>query len=304
MDRRSVFRVMPVVGVLLTKAAKILSLLKVAKFTNLVVTATTMLVSIVSYSFLLGPWLAVGLVLMLLVHELGHVIALRQKGLVTSWPVFIPFLGALIFAPAMSDRRVESYVAFGGPLVGSIAALMCTAAWLMTESPLLLMISFFGVYINLFNLIPLSPFDGGRVLQVVGPWIKYFGILLLIGYTAVVGQPALLLIWIFVLQEISLPLWWRPTLASVLTLTMASLAGAGFSDQSPVIDGVDVILGCAFVMLYYWFDSRRSTRPILPDHDTRPYPGFVAALPWLSLYVGLASVLSATLVYLIDQMPH
>ena len=89
------------------KASKLVTLLKLAKFTKILVTATSMLVSLLAYDLFIGPWMAIGLIAMLFVHEMGHVFAMRQKGLPTALPIFIPFLGAAIFAPVFGDRYTE-----------------------------------------------------------------------------------------------------------------------------------------------------------------------------------------------------
>jgi|SRR3989344_7938443 len=127
-----------------------------------------MAVSAFAYAFLLGPWFGIGLVVLLLIHEMGHVIALRLRGYESSTPVFIPFLGAAIFAPKFTDRDNEAFVGYGGPLLGSIGAVALFAVWffLPTDSvaaQLVLITSYFGVYLNLFNMIPISPLDGGRI---------------------------------------------------------------------------------------------------------------------------------------------
>ena len=187
------------------KSTKLISVLKLMKFTKIIVTSSTLALSALAYGWAFGPWFGVGLTAMLLIHEMGHVIALRLKGYPTSLPVFIPFLGAAIFVHDFGDRETEAYIGYGGPLLGSIAAFLCMALWLVTGSPVLLLTAYLGVYLNLFNLVPIRPLDGGRITQLAGPKLKYAAIALLVGYTLCIGEPALLLIWVFVLQEIKFP---------------------------------------------------------------------------------------------------
>src|SRR5882672_1982327 len=131
----------------LLKSSKLIAILKVAKFTKLLVTATSMLISMLAYGWVYGPLFGVAIIAMLFIHEMGHVIAMWQKGVKTSAPVFIPFLGAAIFAPNLGDRATEAYIGYGGPLLGSIGALICMGLWLITDSPLLLVTAFLGIYL-------------------------------------------------------------------------------------------------------------------------------------------------------------
>lgn len=161
MDRKS-FQAVPLWAAVTMKSAKLVSILKLMKFTKIIVTASTLALSTVAYGWAFGPWFGVGLIAMLTIHEMGHVIALRWKGYPISLPVFIPFLGAVIFTKDHGDRETEAYIGYGGPLLGSIAAFLCMAAGLLTGSSLLLLTAFLGVYLNLFNMLPIRPLDGGR----------------------------------------------------------------------------------------------------------------------------------------------
>jgi len=117
----------------LLKAAKIL---KSAKLIKVLITGCSMLISAAIYSFQLGWWFAIGLVLMLFIHEMGHVMACIKKKLPTSAPLFIPMLGAVIFVPKMRSRVTEAYVGIGGPLVGGVAAVACFGLyWLLPDKP-------------------------------------------------------------------------------------------------------------------------------------------------------------------------
>src|SRR5207253_1196566 len=90
--------------------------------------AGTAFVSIAAYSLFFGWTFAVGFVVLLFVHELGHVIALRREGIKASAPMFIPFLGALISAKSLGDNALaEARVGLAGPVLGSIGAAACLA---------------------------------------------------------------------------------------------------------------------------------------------------------------------------------
>ncbi len=147
-------------------------------------TVGSMLISIAIYSVAFGGgWpFALGFVLLMLVHELGHVAAMRYYGLSASPPIFIPFVGALInLRQQPPNAKVEAIVGIGGPILGTLGALACYAmAVMLPVTPdvraLLLEISYVGFLLNLFNLLPVPPLDGGRVMAAVSPWIWILGI--------------------------------------------------------------------------------------------------------------------------------
>jgi len=141
---------------------------------------------------------AVGFVLLILVHEMGHVIAMRRWGLHASPPIFIPFLGALInLREPPPNAKVEAIVGIGGPLLGTVGAIACYLIALQFKVPdadgklaftntgaLLLQLSTFGFMLNLFNMLPVPPLDGGRITAAVSPWIWMPGVFLLLGIIA------------------------------------------------------------------------------------------------------------------------
>lgn len=147
------------------------------KLGKVATTAGTMLLSIVAYAFIFGWWYAAGFVLLILAHELGHYIAARRRGLEVGAPTFIPFVGAWIeMKQAPHNVETEAYVAMAGPLVGTIAALVCYYLSQNYDSRLMLALAYAGFFINLFNLIPLSPFDGGRITAILSPRVWFLGV--------------------------------------------------------------------------------------------------------------------------------
>jgi Zn-dependent protease len=161
-------------------------------------TAGTMLVSIAAYTLLWGWQFAVGFVLLILVHELGHVAEAKRQGLDVTAPMFIPFLGALIMMKQLpQDVWREARVAIAGPLIGSLGA---AATWGLAEavdSDLLLALAFTGFFLNLFNLAPFGPLDGGRIVAAIHPAIWGLGLLLMVGLLIVAPNPILFIILIF-----------------------------------------------------------------------------------------------------------
>src|SRR5437762_4267613 len=104
----------------------LLSSLKFIKLGKLLTTGGTMLVSVVVYAFIWGWRYAAGFVALMFVHEMGHYLAARQRGLAVGAPTFIPFVGAWIQLKQMPhDAETEAYVGLAGPLVGTAGALAC-----------------------------------------------------------------------------------------------------------------------------------------------------------------------------------
>jgi Zn-dependent protease len=166
-----------------------------AKFLKLFTTAGSMLISVVAYAFIFGWGYAVGFVLLIFCHEMGHFLAARQRGLNVGAPTFIPFVGAWIELKELPhDVETEAYVGMAGPLLGSLAALGCYALAVTQASNLLLALSYAGFMLNLFNLIPLSPFDGGRITAVISPRVWLAGVPILLALFLWRPSPMLLLI--------------------------------------------------------------------------------------------------------------
>ena len=184
----------------------LLSGFKYLKFGKLLATGGTMLLSVAAYALVFGWRYAAGFVLLLLLHEMGHYIAARQRGLDVGAPVFIPFVGAWIQLKDMPhDADTEAYVGLGGPLAGTVASLACYFAARSTGSDLLLALSYAGFFINLFNLIPLSPFDGGRITAVLSPRIWLVGVPVLVALFFWRPSPILILVAVLAFPNVLRP---------------------------------------------------------------------------------------------------
>jgi Zn-dependent protease len=183
---------------------KLLALLFGAlKFGKVLTTGGSMLLSIVVYAFVFGWGYAVGFVALIFVHEMGHFIAARQRGLDVGAPTFIPFVGAWIELKDMPhNAETEAYVGLGGPLVGTLGAFACYYLARQFDSTLLLAVSYSGFFINLFNMIPLSPLDGGRITAVLGPRVWLIGVPILIGVFLWHPSPMLILIALFAAPQV------------------------------------------------------------------------------------------------------
>jgi Zn-dependent protease len=168
----------------------ILALTKIKAVTTL----GTMFISIAAYAWAFGWPFAVGFVLLLFVHEMGHVIQLRREGVEASAPIFIPFLGAVIAAKSLGEDAVaEARVGLAGPILGTIGTLIPLAVWLATGSDLWRALAYVGFFINLINLLPVLPLDGGRAMAVLGPKVWIAGIVIAVAAAVIFLGPFMLL---------------------------------------------------------------------------------------------------------------
>ena len=164
------------IGLLLSKFKVLLVLLLKVKFVG---TALTMLLSVGAYALLFPVWFAVGFVVLIWVHEMGHVLQLRREGIKASAPMFIPFLGAFVAMKEMPKNALaEARVGLAGPVLGTLGALGALGIYAGTEELLFLGLAYVGFLLNLFNLLPMLPLDGGRAVGAMSPVFWLLGILM------------------------------------------------------------------------------------------------------------------------------
>jgi Zn-dependent protease len=175
------FAPLAVVGVLLAKfKAVLIPFLKF--FPLLLKTGGSMLLMIWVYAMGEGWPFAIGFVLLIFVHECGHLLVARHLGLKVGAPVFIPFMGALIaLKEAPRNAWIEAQVGIGGPILGSVGAALCMPLSEMTGNLLYMKLAHVGFLINLFNLIPIGFLDGGRIATALSPKLWLLGLALLLG---------------------------------------------------------------------------------------------------------------------------
>src|ERR687892_568696 len=185
----------PIAAFLVLMATKGKAILLLLPKLKIFTTSASMLVSIGAYALIWGWAFAVGFVLLLLLHELGHVFQLRREGVKASAPMFIPFLGAVISAKSLGDdAAAEARVGLAGPILGSIATLVPLGIWLATGSDFWQALAFIGFFLNLFNLLPIVPLDGGRAMAALSPWVWLVGLVGLVAMVFFFPSPVLLLI--------------------------------------------------------------------------------------------------------------
>src|SRR4051794_4938626 len=165
---------------------------------KLLTTSGTMLVSIAAYTLIWGWQFAIGFVVLLFVHEMGHVIQLRREGLEASAPVFIPFLGAVVWAKSLGGNALaEARVGLAGPVLGSLGAAACLIPYALDGGEFWRALAFVGFFLNLFNLAPVVPLDGGRAMAAMAPWMWFVGFAVLLGFGIAFPNPIILLILLF-----------------------------------------------------------------------------------------------------------
>ncbi|OGG58630.1 hypothetical protein A2765_02815 [Candidatus Kaiserbacteria bacterium RIFCSPHIGHO2_01_FULL_56_24] len=290
---------------ILGKSAKLVKAVKIAKPA---ITFASMALSAFAYAFWLGPWFAIGLIAMLFIHEMGHVLALRFKGYAAPVMVFIPFLGAAIFAPKFQDRDNEAYVGYGGPLLGSIGAVMLFGVWFFLPADsvaahLVLITSYAAVFLNLFNMMPVSPLDGGRITQAAGQWFQYVGVAALAIFSFFFREPVILFIWILVISELN---FIKPKLKAIMAVLcaigMTTLMYLGYSHQPWWVDAFDVFVATflTFVMVTaVWIGNDE-----IFSKDNRPGLPVQRRIWWFLLYTGLTTALVLLLVYQSSLLPQ
>ncbi|MGC4069121.1 MAG: site-2 protease family protein [Polyangiaceae bacterium] len=187
----------------LSKLKALLLLLKALPAGKVLLTSGSMLLMVLVEARRSGLLFGIGFVALILVHELGHGYAMKKHGVAAGWPIFIPFFGAMIaMKGAPRDRDIEAEIAFGGPYAGTMASLLVAAIGLYAESRLLLSLAYFGFFLNLFNLTPISPLDGGRIVQAFSKRAWVVGLIAIVGLLVFTGTPQLVLILVMALPQL------------------------------------------------------------------------------------------------------
>ncbi|HEY6237386.1 MAG TPA: site-2 protease family protein [Candidatus Elarobacter sp.] len=204
-DGRAAGGILVTLGVLAVKFKTFLALAFSFKWLilapKLLLSFGSMFLSIWFYALLFGWKFGVVFVLLILVHEMGHFLTFRNFGAAVSLPLFIPGLGAFVSSPMTSDPARNAVAALMGPVFGVAAAAVCWGYAVATGEPFWFAAAYVGFFLNLFNLIPAFPFDGGRVAGAIDGRIWLVGVALLLGWVVVFRHftPFTALILIFVL---------------------------------------------------------------------------------------------------------
>lgn len=172
--RRGLIGISTVLGVLLVE------LKQTWLVAQLCTTAGSMLVSLVIYGYAFGWYFAAGFIFLLLAHEWGHILAIKVFGLGSRGPLFIPFVGAVVQLRQLPRSvRCDAGIALAGPALGTLSALLCLISYLWTDQKMWLVFSYTGCLLNLFNLIPINPLDGGRIAPAISTKLWLLGLIVL-----------------------------------------------------------------------------------------------------------------------------
>ena len=147
------------IAILLAKAKTVLLALSKLKF-------------LLSFAAFIGIYWAawgmkfgIGFAMLILLHEMGHFIDIKRRGLPAEMPVFLPGLGAYVRWQSLGvPLETRAAVSLAGPLAGFLVALACAALWWQTANPLWAALARVGAVLNLLNLIPLWILDGGQAV--------------------------------------------------------------------------------------------------------------------------------------------
>jgi Zn-dependent protease len=187
--------VTPIVAALVAAVKWGKALLLLLPKAKVLTTSASMLVSVGAYALIWGWRFAVGFVVLLFLHEMGHYIQLRREGVKPSGMVFIPFLGAAVGARSLGGSALaEARVGLAGPILGSLATAALLPIAAATDSDFWRALAFTGFFLNLFNLLPVVPLDGGRAMAAMAPWMWFVGFGAIIVLVLLWPNPILLLI--------------------------------------------------------------------------------------------------------------
>ncbi|MEO7000731.1 MAG: site-2 protease family protein [Ktedonobacterales bacterium] len=164
----------------LSSAALIGLLSKLAIFAKVLLPLGSAIISFGVYALFFGGWQAgLGIVLLLFVHEMGHYVVIRAKGLRVGLPVFIPLLGAYVAMRSLPvNARDDAEIGIAGPVAGAAAGVVCLGLYYQSGQTIYLWLAYFSFFINLLNLLPVAPLDGARVTGAISKWIWPVGLVL------------------------------------------------------------------------------------------------------------------------------
>ncbi len=248
-----------VLTVKLYRAVELLKFLKAVKILEPLTMIASGILTASAYSFTMKASLAVGLIFALTIHELGHFWATAHLGLRARWWLFIPFVGAFMPSPDFRSRTDEAFIAYGGPFIGAVFSLCTFVLWSILPlskewGNILYTVSLLSTALNLFNMIPLAPIDGGRITQAVHPFFRWVGFLLLFGISLYFAQASILLVWMLVIGDIRMSALRRFQVTTFLWLTMPVLIVLGFHGKSQTEEWVYFFVATWLVKIYYdWY---------------------------------------------------
>jgi Zn-dependent protease len=198
-QRRGIMRFLyPIVAAVLLLAGKLKTIVLLLPKLKVLSTGASMVLSVGAYALLWGWKFAVGFVALLFIHEMGHYIQMRREGVQPGWMLFIPFLGAAVGARSLGGSALaEARVGLAGPVLGTLACAVPAALAASTGDDFWRALAFTGLFLNLFNLLPVVPLDGGRAMAAMAPWMWFVGFGIVVALAFVWPNPLLIIIALF-----------------------------------------------------------------------------------------------------------
>jgi Zn-dependent protease len=282
---------------------KFLKALKILGPLAMIISATVMAVT---YTFTMKVSIAFGIVLALVVHEFGHYLAIGYCGYTPRWWLHIPFMGAFMRAPDFTSRHDEAFVAFGGPFVGGVFSLLLFAFWMFVPlsrewSTVLYLLTLASTVLNLFNLIPLSPLDGGRITQAIHPIFRWIGFALLCVVSYFYREASFAVVWILVIGEVRVKPINRFRIALCLLAAMSMFMLLGYHNGNLWEEGIYLALGAYLTKMHH---SSIKATPIV-EHDWRKVAlSRRTQIVWVINYFSLLIALSLLACVLIRLAPR
>lgn len=216
-----------------------------AKMSKFAGTLISMILTVLIYMQAYGLPFAIGFVLLIFIHEMGHSLMAKYEGLDVSAPMFIPFVGAFIRMKELpKSAMMEARIAMGGPVLGSLGAFLCYGLYIATKDSFFLHLSYVGLMINLFNLIPLTPLDGGRIAGAISPVLWIAGLIIAIGVMFWMFSPILLLI--IILGAIEAYHTWKEPNPEYYSISSAERLTLSF-----LFFGLVAVLGAGLAAIYH-----------------------------------------------------
>lgn len=170
-------------GILVAIGSFLLKFKSLAFLLKFGVVGFSALASVFVYSLLFGWRFAIGLVVLLFIHEMGHAVVMKLKGVPMGGMIFIPLLGAAVTMRQMpQNAKDEAEIGIAGPIAGALAASVCFFFARQSPDSIWAPLAYFGFFLNLFNLVPIIPFDGGRVVAAIDRRVWIIGFIVLLGY--------------------------------------------------------------------------------------------------------------------------
>lgn len=287
---------------------------------KVVITGGSMAVFIWAFTLFFGFWLSALFTFLLFIHEMGHVVALRWRGLSSSSPIFIPFLGAVVILRNQPrDADEEALVGYGGPFFGSLAAFATYGIWMaMPSHPRTLLLGgMIATMLNLYNMAPIPPLDGGRVTRGFGGWFKYLGFIFIAIFAFAFQSPSIpLLTMIVLVMGGGMVAKHRLIFGVFCQLLMVAMIALRIGFQGTLLSAWPLVLIATYlnVMIYWSYRKDRklkqfreervnyysNLRPELRDEmiaslpqeagEPDPFTG-TQKMKWLLLYTGLLAAL-------------